>query len=371
MFQTVKIKGCMVRKRIPHKLGQVQTSQQTASSCRKRLFRTRIDPSKLELLRIAQKVPLTDTVPEQCPRLSVIPVNLGDMSEQLPCIDLFFNRFPGSLPGIMQTVHLIVFYGFHEFPIDADGNIGFCHLVQICLQIHKSFHIRMRTVNGDHQCAPASVLSDQLRYQRIQLHKGHGAAGLFCRIIDLCSPRRKTRNIHSAAAAVAVSARQFLRTFKNTLNIILRRRHHITVGQTDLPPLVLQSPVGKNSASEQKLLLTDQLGNLPVSPADPLQPLFKIFPILAVFIFPDIHPQLVILPQPFFDLHVFSFFLLQIVSIVKRIAVHAVNRNTLMLPHETIESNVTFWGLNGRKQKKYCCTADFHQLVQQLRLNTY
>jgi len=67
----------------------------------------------------------------------------------------------------------------------------------------------------------------------------------------------------------------------------------------------------------------------------------------------------------------FSFFLLQIVSIVKRIAVHAVNRNTLMLPHETIESNVTFWGLNGRKQKKYCCTADFHQLVQQLRLNTY
>lgn len=128
---------------------------------------------------------------------------------------------------------------------------------------------------------------------------------------------------------------------QNTLNIIFRRRHHITVGQTDFPSLVLQSPVGKNSASEQKFFSRI---NWAISRFPPLilsshcsksspswQYLFSRYPS------PTGYPAPTILRSS-----CFSFFLLQIVSIVKRIAVHAVNRNTLMLPHETLESNVTF-----------------------------
>ena len=143
----------------------------------------------------------------------------------------------------MKGILLIFLNSLHKILMDSDGNIGFCHLLQVGFQFNKLRHIRMGAVDRNHQSSSPAVLSDKPCYQRIQLHKGYGSAGLLCCIIDLGSPWAQLGNIDSAASAVTVSPCQFFCAVKYTFNIIFRRSDHITVGISNLPSLFVQSSV--------------------------------------------------------------------------------------------------------------------------------
>ena len=185
VLQPFKIKLGMVRKRILHELRQVDASEQAAPARRQRFLRAGIDSRIRELFRIAQKVPPLDPVPEQRARLCIIPVRLRDSAEKLPCIDAALDDFPSRFPLIMEQILLILLHCLHEILMDPHGNIRLCHFLKICLQINKFLHIRMGTVDGDHQRSSSSVLPDQRCHKRIQFHEGNRAARLLRCIVDL------------------------------------------------------------------------------------------------------------------------------------------------------------------------------------------
>ena len=171
VLQALKIKLRVVCKRILHKLGKVDASEQTASARRQRLLRARIHAGIGKLRRIAQQVPALDPVPEKSARLRIVPVRLGDPVEQGSGVDRLLDHFPGGLSRIPERIVFIVLHRFHEIFVDADRNIRLGHFLQIRLQVDELFHIRMGAVDGDHQRAATAVLADQRRHQRIQLHK--------------------------------------------------------------------------------------------------------------------------------------------------------------------------------------------------------
>ena len=252
---------------------------------------------------MGKQVPLLDPIPEQSARLRVIPVCLRQMMEEIPGHDFLLDLLSGLLPCIMKQKWLVLFYGFHELIAHADGNIGLGDLVQIRLQIHELLHVRMGAVYGNHQRSPSSVLPDQACHQGIQLHKGYRAAGLLGRVVDGRSPGTQTGDVNAAAASIAVGSGQLRRAVENTLDVILRRRNHITVGQADLLPILLKSPVGQDSSAKQEFLLLHQPCDVRVAPADTGNPLLKAFILKAVFLSPDVRSQLVIFPQPFLFIH--------------------------------------------------------------------
>ena len=88
----------------------------------------------------------------------------------------------------MKEIVFIVLNRLHKILSDPHRNICLCHFLKVCLQVDKLFHIRMGTVNGDHQRSPAPVLSDERGDQRVQFHKRDRTARLLRRIVDLCSP---------------------------------------------------------------------------------------------------------------------------------------------------------------------------------------
>ena len=308
VLQSLEIKLCVICKWFLYKLRQIDASQKTASPCRKRLLCTGIYSCIGELLCIAQKVPVLDPIPEQSSGFRIIPVCLCDPPEQVSGIDCLLDHLAGGLPGIMEKIILILLHRFHEVLMDTHGNICLCHLLQVCLQINELLHIRMGAVNGDHQGSPAAVLADQCRHQGIQLHKGYGTAGLLCRVVDLRSPGAQFRDVHAASAAVTVGPGQLLGAVKNTLDIILRRIYHITVGIGYFPPLLVQPSVGEDSSSEQEFLTPYILRDLSVAAADPCQPLIKGLSVIAVFLRPYVCSKLIILAQPFFYRHTLYLF---------------------------------------------------------------
>ena len=170
-LQPFKVKLCLVCKGILDKLRQVDAAQKTASACGKRLFRAGIHARIGEFLCIAQKVPSLDPVPEKCARFCIIPVRLGDPMEQFPRVHSALDHLSGRLSLIMEEIVFIVLHCLHKILTDPHGDICLCHFLKICLQIDKLFHIRMGTVDGDHQRSPAPVLSDERSDQRVQFHK--------------------------------------------------------------------------------------------------------------------------------------------------------------------------------------------------------
>ena len=186
VLQSLKVKLSVIRKWVVYKGGQVDAAKKTASACRQRLLSTGIDSCVGEILCVAQEVPSLDAIPEQSTRLRIVPVCLRDLAEQLSGVDLLLDDLACSLSCIVKEIVLIFLYRLHEVLVDAHGNIGLCDLLQIGLQVNELLHIRVGTVDGDHQRSASSVLSDQSRHKGIQLHKGHGAACLLCRIVDAC-----------------------------------------------------------------------------------------------------------------------------------------------------------------------------------------
>ena len=298
-----KIKGRIGRKRMLYKLSQIHTAQETGPACRQRFFCTGIDTGKRKFLCICQKIPVLDAVPEQGTRFGIIPVRFCQQMEDIGGLDHRFDSLPRFLPRKMETECLVLFYGLHEFIAQADGYIGFGHLIQIGLQFDEIDDIGMAAVNGNHEGAAAAILANQFRNQRIEGHKRYGSARFLRRIIDARSLRAEAGNIDAAATAVAIGTGQFSCPVKNTFDIIFRRHHDVTVGQGDFFPFIFQPSVGQDTAAEQKFLLLQQFCHFCIMAADAVQPVIKCFSIIAVLILPDIEAELVIRTEPFFFIH--------------------------------------------------------------------
>ena len=184
VFEALEIKGRSGCKGILHKLRQVDASQQAAASGGQRLLRAGVHPRIGKFLCVGQQVPAGNPIPEQSPRLPVIPVGLRDVVEHFSGVHLFFNFFSGGFPGVMQQERFLLFHRFHEFFTDADRKIGLGHFGQVCFQIDEFLHIRMFAVDGNHQSPPAAVLADEICHQGIQFHKRHGPCSFLGRVVD-------------------------------------------------------------------------------------------------------------------------------------------------------------------------------------------
>ena len=92
MLQSLKIKLCMVCKRILDKFGKIDASEQAAAARRKRLLCAGIYTGIGEFLCITQQVPPLDPVPEQSSRFCIVPVRLSNPAEQIPGIYFLFDN---------------------------------------------------------------------------------------------------------------------------------------------------------------------------------------------------------------------------------------------------------------------------------------
>ena len=89
----------------------------------------------------------------------------------------------------MKAELAVFFHGLHEVATDPNGNIGFCHFIQVCLQFNEVNNIRMGTINGNHEGSTAPILPNQLCYKGIKGHEGNGTARLLGRVVDMGSFR--------------------------------------------------------------------------------------------------------------------------------------------------------------------------------------
>ena len=191
LLEAFVIKGSMAGKRILYEFRQADTSDKAASACRERFLRARIHAGVGKFLRIGKKVSLPDMIPEQSSRFTIVPVDFSHFVEQLSGVDFLLNFLTGRLAGIMEQERFLFFHAFHKFVADADGNVSLGYFVQIGFQADKFFHVRMGAVDRNHQGAAASVLADQVRDERVQIHEGYSTAGFFGSVVDGGSARRQ------------------------------------------------------------------------------------------------------------------------------------------------------------------------------------
>ena len=303
-FQSVKIEIGMFRKRIPDKGGKVNTSQKTAASGRQGFLCTGIYAGVCKGICIAQKTPAGDPVPEQRSRLGIVPVCICDLPKQLSGLYLFLNDFPCSLSGIVEHIFLIIFHCLHKILMDTQRYVCLCHLLQICLQLYKIRHIRVGTVQRDHQRSSSAVLTDQTCDQRIQFHKRYGTGSLFGCIVDPGPFGSKSGNINTASPSIAVSSGQFFRAVEDAFYIVLRWGYHVAVGVSHFSAFLIKTSVRQDPSAVKKFFLPDIPGHFFISPGNSREPFFKAFPLILIFSCPDIHSKLVLLPQPFLFCHV-------------------------------------------------------------------
>ncbi len=120
--------------------------------------------------------------------------------------------------------------GFHEFIAKANRNIGLRNFIKVRFKLNEIQHVRVSTVDGNHQCAAAPVLADKFRNQRIESHKGNGTARFFSRVVDAGAFWTELRNIDAATAAVAIGTRQFPGPVEDAFNTVFRRCHDVAIG---------------------------------------------------------------------------------------------------------------------------------------------
>ena len=263
-LEFVIIEGCPGREGVIDEIGQIHAAQETRAAGRQRFFSTGIDAGEGKFLRISQEIPRADAIPEKGTRFAVVPVRFGDEAEDVVGIDQRFDDLPRFLAGIMEAELLVVAGCCHEFIADADGKVSLGNFAQVRLQLDEIEDVRM-------------ITADAL-----------GA---------------EAGNIDAAAAAIAVRAGQLAGPVENAFDIVFWRGHDVAVRQGNLLAFTFKSAVGQDAAAKEEFLLGNEIGYGRVMAADAVEPVVEGFAIIAIFVFPDIHAQLVMLAEPFLFVH--------------------------------------------------------------------
>ena len=181
------------------------------------MFTTRIDSGELEAIILVHQTPTFYIIPKQDSWLPVIIVSITELFKDFTSIYCFIYGFSSLITIERQFIIgiMLIFYGKHERITHTNGYVGFSHSVQISLEIDKFLKVGMVTREREHQCSPASLLSDETSDHRIKVGERHCPSGFTSGIVDLSTSRSELGKVDSNPSTITECTSQLSSSLKN------------------------------------------------------------------------------------------------------------------------------------------------------------
>ena len=274
--------------------GEVHASEETGTSCGQGLLGTGVGSGVGVVGELAEEVPVGDPVPVEASGLTVIPVGMAELLEELGGVQVLGDVLVAF--GAVETLDECapVPDALHELVGDTDGHVRLGYPLEVGLDGHELLEVGVVTCHGEHEGSPASVLTDESGDHGEQVGEGYGSGGLGCGVVDLRTAGRELGDVDPRASTVAEGTGEPARTLEDGFDGILWGLKDVTVGICDLEAALVESSVGKDPATEKELLLSDHTPNVGITVADTVKPLVEGLPVVTVLLGPYVHSKLIV-----------------------------------------------------------------------------
>ena len=138
----------LVELTVVDELGEVQASEQAASSGGEGLLGAGVGSGVLVVGELGQEVPGADAVPEEASGLSEIPVGVAELLEELGGVEVLDDGVVGlgTYEGLYEGP--FVLHALHELVGYADGHVGLGHPLEVGLDAHELLEVGVVAGHG-------------------------------------------------------------------------------------------------------------------------------------------------------------------------------------------------------------------------------